>query len=210
MQDENAILEAYLDTLLTEGKEPASVYAFCKSLDISEAVFYERFPSFDGVEARLWEKLFEQALESLEADEDYANLSGRQKMLALFYAIFEQMPARRSYLLMRFPGFGKCEGMGRLEAFKKRFESHTGEILEEAAGNGEIVRRGRLNEGYPYLFYMSFLFILDYHLKDASQGFERTDALVEKSVNLLFDMLEQQVVESAFDIARFLMQKEHA
>jgi len=205
--DRDKVMDAYLDHLLTEGKRPASVYAFCKGLEITESAFFEHFPSFDAVEGEIWRSLVEKARADVEADGEYTGLSARQKMLALFYAFFEQASGRRSFLLKRYPGFACANGDRRLRRLKDAFEPCAGDILREAAEREEIAERGRLNEAYPYLFYQLLLFILDYNLKDASQGFERTDALIEKLVNLAFDLLEQQVIESTFDVLRFLAQK---
>jgi hypothetical protein len=47
--------------------------------------------------------------------------------------------------------------------------------------------------------------VLEYFLKDESQGFERTDAFIEKTVEFAFDLLRTQAIDSAADLARFLL-----
>jgi hypothetical protein len=46
--------------------------------------------------------------------------------------------------------------------------------------------------------------VIDFSLKDDSRGYERTDAFIEKSVAVAFDLIRTQVVDSALDLARFL------
>ena len=46
--------------------------------------------------------------------------------------------------------------------------------------------------------------MVEFTLADDSSGFERTDAYIEKSVRLAFDVIGTQAVDSAFDLFRFL------
>jgi hypothetical protein len=49
-------------------------------------------------------------------------------------------------------------------------------------------------------------FLLLFWRDDESAGFEKTDAAIEKSVNLAFDLIGKGAVDSAFDFAKFLYQ----
>ena len=42
--------------------------------------------------------------------------------------------------------------------------------------------------------------------EDNSPGFEKTDAAIEKSVNLAFDLIGKGAVDSAIDFAKFMYQ----
>jgi hypothetical protein len=47
-------------------------------------------------------------------------------------------------------------------------------------------------------------FVIGFWIKDNSQGFEKTDAAIEKAVNLSFDLLGKNIADSAFDFAKFV------
>jgi len=49
-------------------------------------------------------------------------------------------------------------------------------------------------------------FLLVFWKEDESPGFEKTDAAVEKSVNLAFDLIGKGAVDSFIDFAKFLYQ----
>jgi hypothetical protein len=53
--------------------------------------------------------------------------------------------------------------------------------------------------------YLLLRSVIDFHVKDTSARYERSDAYVEKSVNLAFDLLRTQAIDSAFDLLRFLV-----
>ena len=78
------------------------------------------------------------------------------------------------------------------------------EILERGMSNGEIACRGAMSRTYPIGLFGHFLSVIEFNLADTSSGFERTDAYVEKSVRLAFDVIGTQTVDSAFDLFRFL------
>jgi hypothetical protein len=46
-------------------------------------------------------------------------------------------------------------------------------------------------------------FLLRFWAKDTSNEFERTDAAIEKAVNLSFDVLGKNLVDSTFDFVKF-------
>jgi hypothetical protein len=48
------------------------------------------------------------------------------------------------------------------------------------------------------------LFLLKFWMDDTSKGFEKTDILIEKSVNTVVDLLDTKPLESLFDLGKFL------
>ena len=52
--------------------------------------------------------------------------------------------------------------------------------------------------------WIQFLFLLKFWMDDASVGFEKTDVLIEKSVNTVVDLLDTKPLESLFDLGKFL------
>ena len=48
------IVADFRDYVLTEGKQPASVYKFCKDHGFKEDEFYQYFGSFDALEKSIW------------------------------------------------------------------------------------------------------------------------------------------------------------
>lgn len=197
-------VDAYLDHLLEHGQSPASVYRFAKDQGATEKAFYRHFASFDSLEGDIWKKLVTETVDALKADADYAAYPVQQKLAAFYFTFLEGALDYRSYLLLRFPGVQLVCAPGYLDNFRKAFLDYAKPLLDEAKETKEVPARGRLNEAYPNLVYAQLLFILDFWLKDESDQFQRTDALVEKSTTLGFDLIGAQVVDSAFDFVRFL------
>lgn len=204
---ENRIQIAYMDYLLTHGQRPASVFKFSLDLGIKEAEFYSHFGSFDGLERQIWKGFIERTLMRLKTDNSYATFSTREKILAFYYTFFEDLKSNRSFVLLQLEHRHTPELVPEfLKDFKAAYEAYLEGVLTEGKGNGEIAKRPYFDKRYPQLFWIQMGFLLMFWRNDNSAGFEQTDAAIEKSVNLAFDLIGKGAVDTAFDFAKFLYQ----
>lgn len=202
--DRGMLVDCYLEWLFEHGAPPASVVALCRHAGIGEKDFYRIFPSFQALEASIWCGLVDDTVAVLEADDKYPEDPPRQKMAAFYYTFLETALERRSFLLLRFQGVQLMSPPRSLRRMQDAFQTFASALLDEASESGQIARCGKLSRLYPGLLYLQLLFVLDFWLKDDSEGFQRTDALVEKSIALTFDLLETRAIDSAIDFVRFL------
>lgn len=201
------IESAYKHYLLTEGKQPASVYKFCLDLGIKENEFYSQFGSFDAIDNSLWKSFLDKTVKRLQTDKSFNSFTVREKILAFYYTLFEELKANRSYVQFHVRPFSKIElTPSYLRDFKKSFEVFFEGIITEGKGNGEVAHRPFFDKRYPKLFWLHFGFILLFWKEDSSVGFEKTDAAIEKSLNLAFDLIGKGAVDSAIDFAKFIYQ----
>lgn len=201
------ILIAFRHTLLRDGKYPVSVYTFCESIGIPEEAFYEHFGSFDAIEKEIWKGYVQSVAKSLQADKSFAGFSVREKILAFYYTLLEVMRADRSFVLLGLKSATNPALMPPfLKSFRNEFIAWLGPVLNEGKQNGEIAKRPYLDERYDALFWMHLMFVLQFWSHDDSAGFEQTDAAVEKSVNLAFDLVGKGILDNALDFGKFLYQ----
>ena len=197
----------YREYILINGKTPASVFAFCKENGMKEAVFYQYFGSFEALEKSLWKSYFETTREKLEADADFHQFTSREKILTFYFALMESLKTERSFILFQLKEWKTPIPMPDfLKDFKLRFEEWTKTILESGKVTGDVAKRPYLDERYHHLFWMHFLFILHFWQKDDSVNFEKTDAAIEKSINLAFDLIGKGILDNAIDFGKFLYQ----
>lgn len=201
------IVAAYIKHLLVEGKQPVSVFKFCHDLHIEEEAFYNLVGSFDGLDRLIWKRFIDKTIARLESDRSFKDFSSREKMLAFYFTLLEELKSNRSYAIFHLGSFRKPEMTpGYLKSFKEVFESFFEKILAEGKGNGEVANRPYLDRRYPQLFWFHLGFILLFWKDDDSAAFERTDAAIEKSVNLAFDLIGKGTIDSALDFGKFVYQ----
>lgn len=203
----DTIKNAYIEYLLLNGKQPSSVYKFCLDLGIKEEVFYTHYGSFEALEKIIWKGFMDQATHSLQADKGFADFNAREKMLALYFTLSEVLKSNRSFILLQLNSFKKPELVPLfLKDFKNAFEEFVGTILTDGKSKGEVANRPYLDARYPQLFWVHLSFFLIFWKNDDSAGFEKSDAFIEKSVNLAFDLIGKGAFDSAVDFAKFLYQ----
>jgi hypothetical protein len=201
------IIADYRDFVLSEGKQPASVYKFCKDYGFREDEFYAHFGSFEGLEKSIWKGYIESTRNRMENDEDYRGFNTREKILTFYFSLAELLKSDRSFALHQLRSWKNPSMVPTfLKGFKDSFKDWINTVLNEGKSSGEIAQRPYLDKRYDLLFWMHFMFILQFWSNDESAGFEKTDAAIEKSVNLAFDLIGKGVLDSAIDFGKFLYQ----
>ncbi|MFP4088875.1 MAG: TetR family transcriptional regulator C-terminal domain-containing protein [Cyclobacteriaceae bacterium] len=205
------IKEAYIDYLLENAKKPASVYQFMKMLKMKESVFYDYYNSFSAIEKDIWKSFFTETMSRLQSESVYNEYTVREKLLAFYYTWIEVLKENRSYVTfsvkrMKRQGFGYTNA-DFLNAFRQEFLDFANELLAEGKETEEIVDRPLIGNRYDEGLWRQLIFVLKFWVNDDSRGFERTDAAIEKAVNLSFDLMSRSALDAAFDFARFLYQK---
>ena len=200
------INSAYRDFVLTEGKEPVSVYQLGKKAGFSEEEFYSRFSTLHSVASDIWKSHLESAASVMRGNPEYSGFSGREKFLLFYFSLVQQLKKDRSFICWSASTWKNPlkPGSARKEV-AQWVKSFTEEILNEARMTGEVKDRGKLGDHYSDAMLLQFWFILDFWIKDESVDFTDTDALIEKSLGLGFDLLGEGPLEKALDLGRFLL-----
>lgn len=200
------LYKTYKDYVLSHEKQPSSVYLFCKENKLKEVDFYKHFNSFEALEQEWLKSFFVEVVEILHKDKEFENYTSREQILALFYAWTEKAVEERSFLSYISHRSSIKEQMG-LGAARLPFNEFVKLVLDRAIDRKEIMERKFISDKYYHALWTQFLLIHSYWIKDSSKGFEKTDAFIEKSTNLAFDLMGQSALDSALDLAKFVFQK---
>lgn len=201
-----ALQKAYITHLLTHGEQPKSIFDFALKQKTTEGEFYKYFNSFKSLERSIWADWFEQTVKALEKDEAYKTYSVREKILAFYFTWFQMLMENRSYVIYRFEKMSKKD-LNPYFLFK--LKEHLGDFLNNLIAEGkdshEIAERPFSNQ-YEKAFWLHFIFLNKFWSDDESENFEKTDAAVEKSVNLALDLIGKGAIDSILDFGKFLFQ----
>lgn len=201
------IREGYMDYVLEHGKRPPSVYKFAKSIDLTEAELYNHYTSFDHLEQGIWEAMFTETNDAIRSEEVWQSYSVREKMLAFYYTLAEVMKKHRSFILATMPKPRPQWTPPHLKKFKEQFQELGMELIAEGVETQEIENRPYITERYHEALWGQAMFIINFWIKDDSASFERTDAAIEKTVNLGLDLMGKGIVDSVVDFAKFIFQQ---
>jgi AcrR family transcriptional regulator len=201
------IENAYREYLLTEGKKPASVFKFCKDNGMTESEFYQHFGSFEAIEKSIWQGYVDTTRHRMAEDKAYTQFTAKEKILTFYFSLAELLKLDRSFVLMQLKSVkNPATTPSFLKGFKASFEEWIEGVLNEGKSTGEIATRPFIDKRYHILFWMHLIFILQFWSHDESANFEKTDAAIEKSVVLAFDLIGKGVLDNALDFGKFLYQ----
>ena len=206
--DDNFIISKYMETVLENSMEPKNVYLFCKEHKFVESEFYTFYGSLEAVKQNVWTKFFENAFATIEKDEAFENYSDKNKLLTLYFTLFEILTLNRSYVLFTLKENDKgIHNLKTLKHFRKYFKEFVVNIIEsETENKSEKVSR-ITKPVFAEGAWLQFLFLLKFWMEDSSKSFEKTDVLIEKSVNTVVDLLDTKPLESLFDLGKFLFKE---
>ena len=182
------VISHYMSFVLAFSKEDRDVSKFCLEHKIKEDQFYNFFDSFAELETAIWNELMLASLQTVKTDESYASFKEEEKLLSLFYTFFENLELNRVYLISNLSD--RKHLMDRLELFKMAKQSYikyveeiiTSDFLISMGGSalGKLSSLG--NKGLQEAFWIQCLCLIEFWKKDVSEGAERTDIAIEKSV----------------------------
>ena len=129
--DETIIISMYMDYVLNSNQEPKNVFVFCKECKITETEFYTFFSSLDALRQEIWLKFFENALETIEKEEAYEGYSDKNKLLTLYFTLFEVFGLNRSFILFSLKdNKDVLKNLKSLKNLRSYFKSYVSNLLE--------------------------------------------------------------------------------
>lgn len=199
------LVEAYIDYVLENDSRPKNVYSFCKHIKRKESEFYPHFGTFAAIESHVFQHLFNQTLEVVEADENYQDYDSKTKLLSFYFVFIENMTANRSFIDFTLnQGHSSLQGLKLLFPLKTHFHSFINTLELESLNIGDQSHQGLHKKVEKEVLWHHFLCVIQFWLKDDSANFEKTDTFIEKSINTGFELANIQPLESLFDLGKFL------
>lgn len=207
MKNKELIIKEYQLHLLRNGTMPVTVFAFCEKNGLSEIEFYNHFNSFKSLEKEIWSSFFDTVRSAIENDEEYITFTTHEKVLSFHYTLLELYKQNRSLITLRFselnyqhikPWF--------LDQFHEKFKSWTDELMAEAFEKDEVVNRPLLSDKYGEVLWIQFLYITRVWINDESDQFQISDAAIEKTGALIFELMKKGPVDLIVDFIKFAYQ----
>ena len=122
-----------------------------------------------------------------------------------FFTLFEILTLNRSYVSFALvENKAGLKNLESLKVFRQEFKKYMEQVvISPQTGSFEKVAKAT-EKVYAEGAWIQFMFLLKFWLDDTSKGFEKTDILIEKSVNTVVDLADTKPLESLFDLGKFL------
>lgn len=199
------ILTLYMDFVVENNEKPADVEDFCKHTKLEKDNFNNHFKSLKSVEKAVFKQLFKNSLEVLNESEEFISFDAKNKVISLYFTLFENLNLNRAYVLIALKGCkNQLASFSALSGLKKNFiafidQLEVSESILPIEGL-EKIQRKIINQ----TSWMQLYLTIQFWLEDSSEDFEKTDILIEKSINTSFELIENKFLKNAFDLGKFV------
>lgn len=181
---------------------PTSVKLLVSNQDLTTS------DTVQSLSKELWSEFAENTLEACGNDPSFEGYSCREKMLAFTYTMLEVL--KNDEAVVRFY-LNNAHGILVNRPFFMSFQQHLFEFADalilDGSQSGEIQGRPFISSYYKYLFALTVNYVVYFWINDNSQQKEQTDVAVDKVVNLLFDTIAPNALDSAVDLVQFLIKR---
>lgn len=200
----NKYLKGYIDFELMHGRAPHSELELCKDKTWKEETFFGKYKSLQHLRSDILVEALKSTTDLLSEDDNYPDFNSREKMLALFYTFFEEVKPIRSYLLKKYSNLKDAfYSKSDWDGFKTDFRERTMAIIEEGLSSEEIQARPIITGQYHKGFDTAFAYVFKMWLTDNTEEYQTTDAAIEKSVNLGYELMSKGALDAILDFGKF-------
>lgn len=219
--NDDELITAYMNASLAAKKVPRRFeqlsYYTERGEVINASAFTERFSAPSQIEKEVFHTFFVYTERMLKLEhssteeglvpsptDDAANY-----LLSFYYTLFEVFAANRDYIQLRFASpLTSIQSLMCLDRLKVAF----GNFLKGLNQYDPLVPLPLLKQAQEKAFveagWLQFLSVFQFWIRDESVDYERTDALIEKSLILGLDVLQLQNAERHLaDWAKFWLKK---
>ena len=199
------ILNAAVDVISEKGFKSASMREIARRAMVGDATIYNYFPSKEKLLYGYCEYIQHQVMASLKEIDDFHQYSLHEQLQQLVETELQTWLSAREFLqeVFKLTYYSPATGHSHLAETKRLFTRMVKDMLEAAIEAGEIPDQP-YQELLPRLFWDYQSGVLAYWLKDDSENFANTTLFVDKSIEIIANLLHQGLVGKSLDLISFL------
>lgn len=208
MEIEPKIKQAFKALSLEKEVIPVSMKEIAEMAELSLEDVTEHYAGIDAISGDVWMDYLRDTMAALDASEEFPEYSTREKLLAFYYTFIEVIRPERKFILLYEDDLGIWNYKPAfLVLVKGAFLEYVDALVMEGKETDEIEDRYMIGGEYTGWHWPQFLYLLNFWVNDKSPEFAKTDQAIEKSVNLGFDLMGRNVLDSAADFLKFLVSR---
>lgn len=199
------ILTAAVDVITIRGFKNATMREIAKEAKVGDATIYNYFPTKEKVLYGYCEYVQQQVMQELKTISNFHEFTVQEQLQQLVETNLRLwLPAREFLQQVMELSFGTpLVGFTHIEETKHLFTTMVIDILDAAIEAGELPEQP-YRELLPRLFWDYMTGILTYWLKDNSEGFANTTQVIDRSMELVANILRTGMVGKLLDLVSFL------
>lgn len=203
------VLSDFVSSTEQTGSLPNSLSEFAKNQNYDLYQISKQYDSIQNLEQSIYQYFFEQTQNLLNQDPNYAEYETKDRILALYFTLFELFNANQIYIRLSLNnGLGLIQHRAKLKGLKSRFENYIHQLVQPLLPSLlPASLQQLLISPVSEAMWLQFLSILGFWLQDTSGEHERTDVLIEKSIAASFEIWDAFNWRYTPDLMRFWLEE---
>lgn len=193
-----------MDTVVAQHGTPFTIEDLGRTHNFTPEAFEAHFESFEALNKAIFKIFLDNALMVLAETPEYFNFSKKDKLLSLYYTLFENLSLNRDFVLLTIKSYGlNLNALSLFNELKESFVAFVDSLEMETLSLHDTLdslQKKSLREG----LWVQFLLTLKFWMSDDSPQCEKTDIFIEKSVNTGVELLNTKSLHNIIDLGKFL------
>ncbi len=198
------LIDCYMDEVAKLQGKPESMADFAKDQGFDPEEFHEHFNSLEDLDKAIFKIFIDVAIATLAESTDFATFSKKDKLLSLYYTLFENLNLNREFVLPTIKSYGiSLNAISLFNGLKESFVAFIDSLeLETLRLNDtlESIQKKSVREGA----WVQLLLTIKFWMSDDSDQCEKTDIFIEKSINTSVELLNTRSLNNIIDLGKFL------
>lgn len=198
------LIDYYMDAVVAHQGRLFTIEDLAEKYNFESEHFEEYFESFEALNKAIFKVFIDNALEVIWQSADFDHFSKKDRLLSLYYTLFENLTLNRDFVLLTINSYGlNLSALPLLSEMKESFIAFIDSLQMETlsiTATLESFQKKSLQEG----LWIQFLLTLKFWMSDHSSECEKTDIFIEKSINTGLELLNTQSLNNVIDLGKFL------
>lgn len=199
------IIRAAAKLIAEDGFKATTMRKIATAAGMGDATIYNYFPTKEAILYGYYYDHIESCVETIAQVPDFAAFTLQEQLQTFFDASFNAYLADRDFVAhtFRLVLLGTSRDWARIKPIRTLFLAAVNDMLAAAVKAGEIPDQV-FEEIIGQFFLDAYIGAVHYWLADTSDGFNNTNIIVDRGLNLACALLKAGVANKVFDITVFL------
>jgi AcrR family transcriptional regulator len=200
------IIKTAIHLFILKGVENTTMREISRKSKIADATIYKYFKSKEKIIIAYFDLHYDKLIENMKAITDFNTFNCKEQLQTCFETSLEIFLEDREFVEIAFKNafFNYGYNITEVKKLRNKFNQITLDILDSAIDVKEIPdqsMKGLINESL-FDYYIS---IVMYWLKDDSHNFANTSQFIDKSLDIIYAILREGLVNKVTDFLTYLL-----
>lgn len=201
---EEDLIDFYMDAVVKYEGRPASIEDLASDYDFHPDGFYDYYEGFEDLDRSIFRILIDTSIATLAESPDFISFDKKDKLLSLFYTLFENFTLNRDFVILTIKSYGlSFDALSLFKELKESFMAFIDSLQLETfriSESLESIQKRSIREGV----WIQFLLTVKFWMSDDSHQCHKTDIFIEKSINTGMELLNTKSLQNIIDLGKFL------